>query len=208
MTLIIIALAIWGVSALIRSAREKRAREQAQRMAYEQARIKREMREMKQRANEDVAARIALEREQMRQRREQEKERKEREAADAKLAEEQEKIKVRLAKVEAEQRKMRFEINQINEDLPLLHRQLETFMEQMDEWQNKLHKAQLDLEWDELRMREAPSAVKGKEHDAHLKAKATAEAKIISLEKNIRKAEKQIATAEFKKSEYARKLSA
>lgn len=67
MSLIIIIFAVWGASALIRSAREQRAREKAQRMAYEQERIKREMREMKQRANEEVAARIALEREQMKQ---------------------------------------------------------------------------------------------------------------------------------------------
>lgn len=73
MSLIIIIATIWGSSALIRSAREKRAREKAQRIASEQARIKREMREMKRRANEEVAARIALEREQMRQRREQER---------------------------------------------------------------------------------------------------------------------------------------
>ena len=67
MSLIIIIAIIWSASALIRSAREKSAKEKAQRIAYEQARIKREMREMKQRANEEVAARIALEREQMRQ---------------------------------------------------------------------------------------------------------------------------------------------
>lgn len=67
MSLIIIIATIWGISALIRSAREKRARANAQRIANEQARIKREMREMRQQANEEVAARIALEREQMRQ---------------------------------------------------------------------------------------------------------------------------------------------
>ena len=67
MNLIIIIAVIWSASALIRSAREKRAAENAQRIANEQARIKREMREMKQRANEEVAARIAMEREQMRQ---------------------------------------------------------------------------------------------------------------------------------------------
>ena len=67
MSILLIIFCIWGASALIRSAREKSARENAQRVASEQARIKREMREMKQRANEEVAARIALEREQMRQ---------------------------------------------------------------------------------------------------------------------------------------------
>ena len=73
MSLILIIAIIWGASALIHSAREKRAKENAQRIASEQARIKREMREMKQRANEEVAARIALEREQMRLAKEQEK---------------------------------------------------------------------------------------------------------------------------------------
>ena len=89
MTIILIIFCIWGASALIHSAREKRAKENAQRIAAEQARIKREMREMKQRANEEVAARIALEREQMRQAREQEK-----------LAKEQEKQAAQLAKHE------------------------------------------------------------------------------------------------------------
>ena len=146
---------------------------------------------------ERVRQMVALEREQIRQQKLWEKQQKEDAARDAKIA-----------KLEEAQRKMRFELDQIKEDLPLLHRQLEMFMGQMDEWQDKLHKAQLDLEWDALRMREAPSAVKGKEHDAHLKAKATAEGKIISLEKNIRKVEKQISTAEFKRGEYERKLSA
>ena len=73
MTIILIIFCIWGASALIHSSREKRARENAQRIASEPARIKREMREMKQRANEEVAARIALEREQMRLAKEQEK---------------------------------------------------------------------------------------------------------------------------------------
>jgi len=202
MSIILIIFCIWGASALARATKEaarkkeieRQRREQAARSA-ELARMTAEWKQRQEEAKIETARLIALEREQMRQAKEQEK-----------LAKEQEKYEARLAKVEAEQRKMRFEIDQINEDLPLLHRQLDTFMEQMDEWQNRLHKAQLDLEWDELRMREAPSAVKGKEHDAHLKAKATAESKIISLEKNIRKAEKQIATAEFKKGEYTRKL--
>lgn len=96
MSLIIIIAIIWSASALIRSAREKRAREAAQRISYEQARIKREMREMKQRANEEVAARIALEREQLRQRREQEKLAKEQ----AKQAEQIAKQEERLLRIE------------------------------------------------------------------------------------------------------------
>lgn len=195
MALLIIGIGVWMLSALARAGKEAARERERERQRKEQEQMRREMRERMAEAKLETARLIALEREQMKQAKEQER-----------LAKEQEKYEARLAKVEAEQRKMRFEIDQINEDLPLLHRQLDTFMEQMDEWQNRLHKAQLDLEWDELRMREAPSAVKGKEHDAHLKAKATAESKIISLEKNIRKAEKQIATAEFKKGEYTRKL--
>ena len=206
MSAIIIIGIIYGIIKAISAAnaanRERRRQAEAARQRAEAERMRREWREAKARAAEEQRQRVeearrvaAIEKEQARQQKLWEKQQKEDAARDA-----------RLAKLEEAQRKMRFEIEQIKEDLPLLHNQLEMFMGQMDEWQNRLHKAQLDLEWDELRMREAPSAVKGKEHDAHLKAKATAEAKIISLEKNIRKAEKQIATAEFKKREYERKL--
>lgn len=106
MSLIIIIAAIWGASALIRSAREKRARENARRIAYEQARIKREMREMKQRANEEVAARIALEREQMKQRREQER-----------LAQEQTKQAEQLAKHEKRIADLEFKAAQASADI-------------------------------------------------------------------------------------------
>ena len=208
MSLIIIAAVIWGICKLIsaasaaareraRQAEIERVRRAQERQRAEQQRIREEWKAAQAAERERVRQMVALEREQIRQQKLWEKQQKEDAARDAKIA-----------KLEEAQRKMRFELDQIKEDLPLLHRQLEMFMGQMDEWQDKLHKAQLDLEWDALRMREAPSAVKGKEHDAHLKAKATAEGKIISLEKNIRKVEKQISTAEFKRGEYERKLSA
>lgn len=106
MSLLIIIAVIWSASALIRSAREKRAAEKAQRIANEQARIKREMREMKQRANEEVAARIALEREQMRQRREQEK-----------LAQEQARQAEQLAKHEKRIADLEFKAEQASADI-------------------------------------------------------------------------------------------
>jgi chromosome segregation ATPase len=106
MSILLIIFCIWSASALIRSAREKRAREKAQRIAYEQDRIKREMREMKQRASEEVAARIALEREQMRQRREQER-----------LSAEQAKQAEQLAKHEKRIADLEFKAEQASADI-------------------------------------------------------------------------------------------
>lgn len=141
MTIILIIFCIWGASALIHSAREKRARENAQRIASEQARIKREMREMKQRANEEVAARISLEREQMRLAKEQEKERNEREAADAKLAK-------RIEALEYKVRKLDRDIEAQNELLADYYAQLDWLLLQQSgtvkggkefaAWQNKI----------------------------------------------------------------------
>lgn len=121
MSLIIIIAIIWGASTLIRSAREKRAREQAQRVASEQARIKREMREMRQQANEEVAARIALEREQMRQRREQEK-----------LAKEQAKQAEQLAKHEKRIADLEFKAEQASADIEHLRVVLDDLNESFD----------------------------------------------------------------------------
>lgn len=144
MSLIIIIATIWGISALIRSAREKKAREKAQRIAYEQARINREMREMKQRANEEVAARIALEREQMRQRREQEKLAKEQ----AKQAEQIAKHEKRIADLESKVRKLDRDIEAQNELLNDYYGQLDWLLLQQSgttsgsaefaKWQNKI----------------------------------------------------------------------
>lgn len=144
MTLFIIIGIIWSASALIRSAREKRAREQAQRIASEQARIKREMREMKQRANEEVAARIALEREQMHQRREQER----LSAEQAKQAEQIAKHEKRIADLEFKVRKLDRDIEAQNELLNDYYAQLDWLLLQQSgttsgsaefaKWQNKI----------------------------------------------------------------------
>lgn len=141
MSILLIIITIWGASALIHSAREKRAKENAQHIASEQARIKREMREMKQRANEEVAARIALEREQMLLAKEQEKERNEREAADAKLAK-------RIEALEYKVRQLDRNIKAQNETLAEYYAQLDWLLLQQSgtttggkefaAWQNKI----------------------------------------------------------------------
>ena len=79
MQFVIVALAAWGLSALIRSRRESRRRREAERRYAEQQKLAREMREERQRRAEETAQRIALEREQMQQRRELERQRQEQE---------------------------------------------------------------------------------------------------------------------------------
>ncbi len=144
MTIILIIFCIWGASALIHSAREKRAKENAQRIASEQARIKREMREMKQRANEEVAARIALEREQMRQAREQEKLAKEQ----AKQAEQIAKHEKRISDLETRMSQAEFDIqreienlNHYNEKLAELDEDLRHAQWEIESWQKQRHLA-------------------------------------------------------------------
>ena len=143
MTYIIALFWIWAASALIRHIVDKRARAraereaqiEAQRRATEQERLRRDLREMKQRADAEIAARIALDREQMRQRREQEKlfaeqakERKEREAADAKLAKEQEKLAKRVEALEYKMRQLDRNIKAQNELLADYYAQLDSLL--------------------------------------------------------------------------------
>lgn len=73
MNLIIIIGCIWGASALIRMAKDKRRQREAERRYAEQRKVEQMVREDRQRRAEETAARIALEAEQMRQRREQER---------------------------------------------------------------------------------------------------------------------------------------
>ena len=91
MNIFVIIAVILLTSALIRHSKERKARREAQRRVEEQDRIKREMREMRQKAAEETAARIALEREQMKQRKEQERLAKEQRNAEAKAEREREK---------------------------------------------------------------------------------------------------------------------
>ena len=173
MTIILIIFCIWGASALIHSAREKRAKENAQRIASEQARIKREMREMKQQANEEVAARIALEREQMRQAKEQEK-----------LAKEQEKQAAQLAKHELEIRNLKNRMKVCERDYKALKQRMENL--------NELY---------ELASAELASADKAgddKRKEKALRKIVTLDNQIASTEKRISKAKFDWNTAQKK----------
>lgn len=151
----------------------------------------------KQMANEHEAQRRINER----LAKEQERQEKAQAAAWERQRKEDAKRDAQLEALAAKQRKMKHQIDEINEDLPLFHRQLDSLMEQMGEWQNRLAKANNDLEWDKLRMREASSAVNGKEYEAHKKAQSAATSKIAKLEKDIRAAEKRISNAEYQKRE-------
>lgn len=165
------------------------------------AQIAEHQRELKRQHEQLVREQIELAKQQAR-------EEMERKCEDERLREEQARQAKQIEKLEAEQRKMQFQLNQIAEDLPMFRDELDRLLGQVEDWQGRLHKAQEDLEFDELRMREAASAVREKEHTAHVKAKEQAENKVASLKKSIRKVEKQIATAEFNREEIKRKLSA
>ena len=148
MSLIIIIAIIWSASALIRSAQEKRAREKAQRIAYEQERIKREVREMKQRANEEVAARIALEREQIRQAKEQERLAKEQERQAAQLEKHEEmirKLEMRMASAESELAFNREQRERLFKLLDIEERERDAAIEGSRTWQAH-HKKVISLE--------------------------------------------------------------
>ena len=102
MSLIIIAAVIWGICKLI-SAASAAAKERAKQAEAE--RIRRELREAQQRAKEEAARMVALEREQARQAKEQERQRKEQERQAAQLAKHEEmirKLEMRMATAERE----------------------------------------------------------------------------------------------------------
>ena len=183
MSIITIVIILFCIGKLIDSARVNAQNKQIERVKLEQKRAQ-EWQRAKAREDAEIAKEVA------------------------RVAKEQAKQAAQIAKHDDMIRKVTHDLEQIKEDLPLFYDKLEKYTKDMDRWQDKLRKAQLDLEWDELRMREAPSAVKGKEHDDHIKARDMAENKIISLKESIRKVEKQIATAEFNRGEYERKLSA
>lgn len=182
MYIIAIIGVIWLASVLNKAVKRQNAKHAALAKQMEKER------EAQRRINERLA-------------KEQERQEKAQAAAWERQRKEDAKRDAQLAALAAKQRKMKHQIDEINEDLPLFHRQLDSLMEQMGEWQNRLAKANNDLEWDELRMREAPSAVNGKEYEAHKKAQSAATSKIAKLEKDIRAAEKRISNAEYQKRE-------
>ena len=102
MSVIIIVGIIWGICKLI-SAASAAAKERAKQAEAE--RIRRELREAQQRAKEEAARMVALEREQARQAKEQERQRKEQERQAAQLAKHEEmirKLEMRMATAERE----------------------------------------------------------------------------------------------------------
>lgn len=190
MTLILIIAIIWGASALIHSAREKRAKENAQRIASEQARINREMREMKQRANEEVAARIALEREQMRQAREQEK-----------LAKEQEKQAAQLAKHEKRLADLEYRVSQAESAIYNEQIKLDHYAQKLSALDEEIAKIDRDIEYYQL----------ANKVDAENKARAArvkVEDKIFSFEEKVRACEMRMDKAQHTKAMAQREMEA
>ncbi len=110
MSLIIIAVAIWCISALISHARQERLAREQQRQREAQARLLREQRAQAQRQRE-------MEKEQRQMERQAEIERRERIAADAKLAKEQAAQAARIAKIEEEQRRQQSVLNKAVKDI-------------------------------------------------------------------------------------------
>lgn len=201
MNLFIIIAIIWGASALIRSAREKRAREQAQRVASEQARIKREMREMRQQANEEIAARIALEREQMRQRREQEKQAEAQAAAWDKQRREDERRDAQLAKHEERISTLEFKAKQAEADILNEQSRLDHYTEKLSALDDELKRLDSDIEYYQL-------ANKVDAENKARAAKAKVEDKIFNFEEKVRACEKRMSKAQHTKELCEMQMSA
>lgn len=201
MNLFIIIAIIWGTSALIRSAREKRARANAQRIASEQARIKREMREMRQQANEEVAARIALEREQMRQRREQEKQAEAQAAAWEKQRREDERRDAQLAKHEERISTLEFKAKQAEADILNEQSRLDHYTEKLSALDDELKRLDSDIEYYQL-------ANKVDAENKARAAKAKVEDKIFNFEEKVRACEKRMSKAQHTKELCEMQMSA
>lgn len=201
MNLFIIIVIVWSASALIRSAREKRAREQAQRVASEQARIKREMREMRQQANEEVAARIALEREQMRQRREQEKQAEAQAAAWEKQRREDERRDAQLAKHEERISTLEFKAKQAEADILNEQSRLDHYTEKLSALDDELKRLDSDIEYYQL-------ANKVDAENKARAARAKVEDKIFNFEEKVRACEKRMSKAQHTKELCEMQMSA
>ena len=177
MYLIILGLLAWGISALIRSMKQRRAErirqaqiarinaENARRKA-EIARVREDIRRREAEARAEVNRMAAIEREQMRQRKEQEKQA----AMLAKHEEEIEKLKFRMAQAESD-------IEHYTEQLANLY-------------------ALLDIE----EMAQS-SAVPGSKEDAKHQRK------IITLTNQIHTAETRLEKAKFNKEQAERKIA-
>ena len=227
MNVLIFCAVIWAIckllSAASRGAKERAAERERERIRQEQTRIREEqaaqreeMRLMRERAKaetrrqiEQEKARIAWQKRQDAINRQAQAERERLRKEQERQAKEQARQAAQLEKHEQELTALRFKVDQIDEDLPLLHSQLDYQLAQMDALQDALHKAQLAVRFDETAIRTAGthSAVKGKDYDAHKAAVEKAEGKIIKLQNAIRATEKKIAKAQFDREQAQRKLA-
>ena len=145
MSLIIIAAVIWGICKLI-SAASAAAKERAKQAEAE--RIRRELREAQQRAKEEAARMVALEREQARQAKEQERQRKEQERQAAQLAKHEEmirKLEMRMASAESELAFNREQRERLFKLLDIEERERDAAIEGSRTWQAH-HKKVISLE--------------------------------------------------------------
>ena len=92
MTVILITLGIWALSALLRYTERQRQQKEKEARKREDERMRQEWRDAKLRVDLEAKRIIALEREQTRQRREQERQAKEQERQDAQLAKPEERL--------------------------------------------------------------------------------------------------------------------
>lgn len=145
MNIFTIIAVILLASALIRHSKERKAQREAQRRAEEQDRIKREMREMRQKAAEETAARLALEREQMKQRREQERLAKEQRDAEAKAEREREKQMRLWEKQRKEDERRDAQIAKHEERLLRLEQKLELAQREEDHYSDEVSAIRIDM---------------------------------------------------------------
>ena len=177
-TIIIIALIVWGISSICKSASAKKAERNRQaqiaklnaenaRRKAEAQRIREEFRIRQAEAKAEVQRMVAIEREQMR------------------LAKESEKHEAMLLKHEEEIEKLKFRMEQAESDIEHWTEQLGNLYALLDIEQN----AQI-------------ASVPGSAQDAKHQRK------IITLTNQIHTAESRLAKAQYTKSEAERKMSA
>ena len=177
-TIIIIALIVWGISSICKSASAKKAERNRQaqiaklnaenaRRKAEQARIREEFRQRQLEAKAEINRMVALEREQM------------------KLRKEQERRAIVLAKHEEEIEKLQFRMAQAESDIKHWTEHLGNLYALLDIEQN----AQI-------------ASVPGSNEDVKHQRK------IITLTNQIHTAESRLAKAQYTKSESERKMSA
>ena len=175
--IILLALMIWAISSIVKSASAKKAERERQRQIarlnaeakqrqIEAARIREEWKQRQAEAKIEVQRMVALEREQMRQ------------------AKELEKHEAMLRKHDEEIAKLTFKVEQATADIEYITEQL-----------GELY-ALLDIAENQQMM-----AVPGS------KADASAQNKVISLKNRIRTAEKKLDKAKFDKEQAERKMA-